>query len=143
MLFCRFLAQSRGGKPIWECDAADLRAYKRVRLHTPGPAQVSVATWRRSIAALDKWAAWALYEGLAAALASISGDDGPVRTCDPDFRQKVLSYPRQADSPMAAAIARLQHSPPLWSAAVRGCRPDAGPIAREAARLQGLDQAAL
>ena len=33
MLFCRFLAQSRGGKPIWECDAADLRAYKRVRLH--------------------------------------------------------------------------------------------------------------
>ncbi len=48
----------------WECDAADLRAYKRVRLHTPGPAQVSVATWRRSIAALDKWAAWALYEGL-------------------------------------------------------------------------------
>ena len=64
MLFCRFLAQSRGGKSIWECDAADLRAYKRVRLHVPGPAQVSVATWRRSIAALDKWAAWALYEGL-------------------------------------------------------------------------------
>ena len=59
MLFCRFLAQSRGGKSIWECDAADLRAYKRVRLHAPGPAQVSVATWRRSIAALDKWAAWA------------------------------------------------------------------------------------
>jgi integrase len=68
MLFCRFLAQSRGGKPIWECDAADLRAYKRVRLRTPGPAQVSVATWRRSIAALDKWAAWALYEGLISQL---------------------------------------------------------------------------
>ena len=59
MLFCRFLAQSRGGKSIWECDAADLRAFKRARLHAPGPAQVSVATWRRSIAALDKWAAWA------------------------------------------------------------------------------------
>jgi integrase len=64
MLFCRFLAQSRGGKSIWECDAADLRAYKRVRLHTAGPAQVSVATWRRLVAALDKWAAWAVYEGL-------------------------------------------------------------------------------
>jgi integrase len=64
MLFCRFLAQSRGGKPIWECDTADLRAYKRARLHAAGPARVSVATWRRSVAALDKWAAWAVYEGL-------------------------------------------------------------------------------
>src|SRR6266567_3145888 len=68
MLFCRFLAQSRGGKSIWECDTADLRAYKRARLHVPGPAQVSVSTWRRSIAALDKWAAWALYEGLISEL---------------------------------------------------------------------------
>ena len=64
MLFCRFLAQSRGGKSIWECGTADLRAYKRARLHTPGPAQVSVATWRRLVAALDKWAAWSVYEGL-------------------------------------------------------------------------------
>lgn len=64
MLFCRFLAQSRGGKTIWGCDAADLRAYKRARLHTAGSAQVSVATWRRLVAALDKWAAWAVYEGL-------------------------------------------------------------------------------
>jgi site-specific recombinase XerD len=68
MVFCRFLAESRGGKPIWECDTADLRACKRVRLHTPGPAHVSVSTWRRSIAALDKWAAWALYEGLISKL---------------------------------------------------------------------------
>ena len=68
MLFCRFLAQSRGGKSIWECDTAELRAYKRARLHVPGPAQVSVSTWRRSIAALDKWAAWALYEGLISEL---------------------------------------------------------------------------
>jgi len=64
MLFCRFLAQSRGGKTIWACGAADLRAYKRARLHAAGPAQVSVATWRRLVAALDKWAAWAVYEGL-------------------------------------------------------------------------------
>lgn len=68
MLFCRFLAESRGGKSIWDCDTADLRAYKRVRLHARGPAHVSVSTWRRSIAALDKWAAWALYEGLIARL---------------------------------------------------------------------------
>ena len=68
MLFCRFLAQSRGGKSIWECDTADLRAYKRARLHTPGPARVSVATWRRLVAALDKWAAWSVYEGLIGGL---------------------------------------------------------------------------
>jgi site-specific recombinase XerD len=64
MLFCRFLHDSRGGKSIWECDGADLRAFKRVRLGTPGARQVSVATWRRSVAALDKWVAWAVYEGL-------------------------------------------------------------------------------
>jgi len=60
MLFCRFLHDARGGKSIWECDAADLRAYKQVRLRTPGDGQVSVATWRRFIAAVDKWAAWAV-----------------------------------------------------------------------------------
>lgn len=64
MLFCRFLHSSRGGKTIWECDGTDLRAYKSVRLHSSGEHQVSVSTWRRSIAALDKWAAWAVYEGL-------------------------------------------------------------------------------
>src|SRR6266511_2066288 len=53
MLFCRFLHEARGGKSIWECGTADLRAYKRVRLHTEGPLQVSVATWRRSVAVLD------------------------------------------------------------------------------------------
>lgn len=64
MLFCRFLHASRGGKTIWECDGADLRAYKAVRLYSLGEHQVSVSTWRRSIAALDKWASWAVYEGL-------------------------------------------------------------------------------
>ncbi|MDQ6945744.1 MAG: tyrosine-type recombinase/integrase [Actinomycetota bacterium] len=67
MLFCRFLDVSRGGKTIWECDGADLRCYKSVRLHSVGDQQVSVATWRRSVAALDKWAAWALHEGLVTA----------------------------------------------------------------------------
>lgn len=66
MLFCRFLHDSRDEKEIWACDAADLRAYKQVRLRTPGEAQVSVATWRRSMAALDKWAAWAVAENLLA-----------------------------------------------------------------------------
>lgn len=64
MLFARFLHEARGGKTIWAADAADLRAYKQVRLHGPAGSTVSVATWRRSIAALDKWAAWALAEGL-------------------------------------------------------------------------------
>lgn len=64
MLFCRFLHESRG-KSIWECDGEDLRAYKRVRLYA-GPGSVSVGTWNRGIAALDKWVAWAKYEGLLA-----------------------------------------------------------------------------
>lgn len=63
MLFCRFLSESRNGKTIWECDGEDLRAYKRVRLFS-GLDSVSVGTWNRSIAALDKWVAWALYEEL-------------------------------------------------------------------------------
>lgn len=64
MLFCRFLHESRGGKTIWESDSADLAAYKTARLRIEGPHQVSVGTWRRSVAALDKWVKWAVYEGL-------------------------------------------------------------------------------
>ena len=64
MLFCRFLHTSRGGKSIWECDSEDLRAYKSLRLHTPGDSQVSVGTWRRSVAALDKWVTWSMHQGL-------------------------------------------------------------------------------
>jgi site-specific recombinase XerD len=62
MLFCRFLDQARGGKSIWACDAEDLAAFKRARLH--GPDAISVSTWRRSIAALDKWAKWAAAGGV-------------------------------------------------------------------------------
>jgi len=63
MLFCRFLSESRSGKSIWECDGDDVRAYKRVRLFA-GPDSVSVGTWNRSMAALDKWVAWSLYENV-------------------------------------------------------------------------------
>ncbi|MFZ4237417.1 tyrosine-type recombinase/integrase [Streptomyces murinus] len=64
MLYCRFLHESRGGKSIWETDHHDLRAYKMVRLRTDGPDTISASTWRRSIAALDKWVQWSLHEGL-------------------------------------------------------------------------------
>ncbi|MGW6394265.1 tyrosine-type recombinase/integrase [Streptomyces sp. NPDC055103] len=67
MLYCRFLHESRGGKSIWDTDGADLRAYKAVRLHGDGPGSISVATWNRSIAALDKWVQWSLYEELLSA----------------------------------------------------------------------------
>lgn len=66
MLFCRFLHEARGGKTIWKCDSADLRAYKTARLRGDGPYRVSAATWRRSVAALDKWVRWSIYEGLLA-----------------------------------------------------------------------------
>ncbi|MEV8037723.1 site-specific integrase [Streptomyces sp. NPDC086182] len=64
MLYCRFLHESRGGKSIWETDSDDLKAYKAVRLRMEGPDTVSASTWRRSIAALDKWVQWSLYEEL-------------------------------------------------------------------------------
>ncbi len=67
MLFCRFLAETRDGTSIWDRDGEDLRAYKVARLRVDGPHRVSVATWNRSIAALDKWVQWARYEGLLAA----------------------------------------------------------------------------
>lgn len=63
--------QVRGGKSIWDTDHNDLRAYKNdlraykaVRLRQGGPDTIAVATWNRSIAALDKWVQWSLYEGL-------------------------------------------------------------------------------
>jgi site-specific recombinase XerD len=65
-LFVRFLETSRHGKGIWACDGEDLRAYKRVRLWSSGPDAVSVGTWNRSVAALDKWVAWSLDAGLLA-----------------------------------------------------------------------------
>ncbi|MFE4336051.1 site-specific integrase [Streptomyces sp. NPDC056831] len=64
MLFVRFLETSRYGKSIWACDGDDLRACKRVRLRCGGPGAVSVGTWNRSVAALDKWVAWSLDAGL-------------------------------------------------------------------------------
>ncbi len=64
MLYCRFLHESRGGKSIWETDSADLRAYKVVRMRMDDENSISAATWRRFIAALDKWVEWALYEEL-------------------------------------------------------------------------------
>jgi len=66
VLFGRFLAERRGGKSIWESGQEDLRAYRRAR--RSGPTAVSAGTWNRFIAALDKWAGWALYENLIEAV---------------------------------------------------------------------------
>jgi hypothetical protein len=63
MLFGRFLHQHRGGRTIWQADQEDLRAFKRARRRTKG-VEVTASTWNRFIAALDKWAAWALHENL-------------------------------------------------------------------------------
>jgi site-specific recombinase XerD len=62
VLFGRFLTERRGGKAIWEAGQEDLRAYRRAR--RSGPGAVSAGTWNRFIAALDKWAEWAVYEKL-------------------------------------------------------------------------------
>ncbi|MFJ2789901.1 MULTISPECIES: tyrosine-type recombinase/integrase [unclassified Streptomyces] len=64
MLYSRFLHESRGGKSIWETDNDDLRAYKAVRMRPDREDSIAASTWRRSIAALDKWVEWGLYEGL-------------------------------------------------------------------------------
>ncbi len=62
VLFGRFLAERRDGKTVWEAGQEDLRAYRRAR--RSGSGAVSAATWSRFIAALDKWAEWAVYEKL-------------------------------------------------------------------------------
>lgn len=62
-LFCRFLDQRRGGKLIWAVDQDDLFAYRRARREVAG-FRVSASTWNRFIAAVDKWAQWAVYERL-------------------------------------------------------------------------------
>ena len=62
VLFGRFLSERRDGKTIWQAGQEDLRAYRRAR--RSGPGAVSAATWNRFIAALDKWAEWAVYDKL-------------------------------------------------------------------------------
>ncbi|GAA2585862.1 hypothetical protein GCM10010435_74990 [Winogradskya consettensis] len=67
-LYCRYLHVCRSGRTIWESGQADLRGYKRARRRTDGPERVSGATWNRFLAALDKWARWAVSEGLLPAV---------------------------------------------------------------------------
>ncbi|WP_309484523.1 site-specific integrase [Streptomyces himalayensis] len=89
MLFVRFLETSWHGKPIWVCDGDDLRAYKRVRLWCGGPGAVSVGTWNRSVAALDKWVAWSLDAGLL--------KRAPFRYVDLHHSRVHLSGPSRAE----------------------------------------------
>jgi site-specific recombinase XerD len=63
VLFGRFLAGRRGGKSVWQAGQEDLRAYRRAR-RSGGPGSVSAGTWNRFIAAMDKWAEWAVCEKL-------------------------------------------------------------------------------
>lgn len=129
MLYCRFLHESRGGKAIWQTDGADLRAYKAVRLHGTGPGKVSVATWNRSIAALDKWVQWSLYEELLPAEPfryidkTVVSPQGPKRVrVNADAEPEV---PRQP-------IRFLSHEDfMLWrDVGLRGLLPDGSPDAR-------------
>ncbi|MGH3285124.1 MAG: tyrosine-type recombinase/integrase [Streptosporangiaceae bacterium] len=126
MLFCRFLHASRGGKTIWECDGADLRAYKSVRLHSPGEHQVSVSTWQRSIAALDKWATWAVYEGLLPA-APFRYVDKTVMT--PQGLKRVLVNVEQEPGRQAGPIRFMAFEDYLlWrDVGLRGELPDGRP----------------
>lgn len=68
VLYCRYLHVCRGGRTIWESTQDDLRAYKRARRRIDGPQRVSAATWNRFLAALDKWARWAVSEALLPAI---------------------------------------------------------------------------
>jgi len=63
LVFCRFLHESRGGRTIWQADGADLRAFKAARRRVDG-FQVAASTWNRFLAALEKWAHWAVAERL-------------------------------------------------------------------------------
>ncbi len=126
MLYCRFLRESRGGKAIWETDGADLRAYKAVRLRDIGPGAVSVATWNRSVAALDKWVQWSLYEGLLSAEPfryldkAVVTPQGPKRA-----RVNAVAEPDVPRTP----VRFLSHEEfTLWrDVGLRGRRPDGSP----------------
>lgn len=129
MLYCRFLHESRGGRSIWDTDGADLRAYKSVRLHGDGPGKVSAATWNRSIAALDKWVQWSLYEELLSAAPfryvdkTVVSPQGPKRVrVNADAEPEV---PRQP-------IRFLSHEDfMLWrDVGLRGLLPDGAPDAK-------------
>ncbi|NED85366.1 tyrosine-type recombinase/integrase [Streptomyces sp. SID11233] len=129
MLYCRFLHESRGGKSIWNTDGADLRAYKTVRLRGSGPGNVSAATWNRSIAALDKWVQWSLYEELLPAEPfryvdkTVVSPQGPKRVrVNADAEPEV---PRQP-------IRFLSHEDfMLWrDVGLRGLLPDGSPDVR-------------
>lgn len=126
MLYCRFLHESRGGKPIWETDGADLRAYKAVRLRGDGPGRVSAATWNRSVAALDKWVQWSLYEELLSAEPfryvdkTVMSPQGPKRVrvnadAEPEVPQKPITFLSHEDFM-------------LWrDVGLRGLLPDGSP----------------
>ncbi|MFE9765901.1 tyrosine-type recombinase/integrase [Streptomyces sp. NPDC005808] len=126
MLYCRFLHESRGGKSIWDTDGTDLRAYKSVRLHGDGPGKVSAATWNRSVAALDKWVQWSLYEELLPAEPfryvdkTVVSPQGPKRVrVNADAEPEV---PRQP-------VSFLSHEDfMLWrDVGLRGLLPDGAP----------------
>ncbi|WP_200263397.1 tyrosine-type recombinase/integrase [Streptomyces sp. HSG2] len=129
MLYCRFLHESRGGKSIWETDGADLRAYKAVRLHSSGPGSVSVATWNRSLAALDKWVQWSLHEELLPAEPfryvdkTVVSPQGPKRV-----RVNADAEPEAPRQP----IRFLSHEDfMLWrDVGMRGLLPDGSPDAK-------------
>ena len=64
-ILCRFLHEARGGKSIWQIDGAGLRAFKNARLHAKDPRQrITLGTWTRSLAPVDKWVAWSLSQEL-------------------------------------------------------------------------------
>ena len=67
-----------------------------------------------------------LVRPLAAALASISGDDGPVRTFDPDFRQKVRHL--RAFACFAAGRLGRAAGAPGWETCRQRCWRTSRPI---------------
>lgn len=65
-VWMRFLEERRGGKQLWRADYNDVIAFHHARRLSDAPFQISVPSWNRAIAALDKLYRWALEEGLIA-----------------------------------------------------------------------------
>ena len=64
VVWLRFLAERRGGKPVWAADRDDIAAFHEARRLSPPPHRISASSWNRSVAALDKLYRWAVEEKL-------------------------------------------------------------------------------
>ena len=66
VVWMRFLRERRDGKAVWQADRDDVAAYHAARRRSAPMHRISATSWNRTVAALEKFYAWALEEELIA-----------------------------------------------------------------------------